>query len=112
MNIFRVSVIILALSLIAGAVVHIRLKNWHYAYLINGLYDQNQRYQREYWQTRLELARYQSPDNLLDRLKELKLPLQGLGLTPPEADNAAQKIPAAGKTVGKPTKRKPNTQGQ
>jgi hypothetical protein len=112
MNVFRVSVIILALALIAGAVVHIRLKNWHYAYLINGLYDQHQRLQRDYWEARLELARYQSPDNLLDRLKELKLPLEGIGLTPEVSDNASKKIPAASKSTGKSGKRKAGSHGQ
>jgi hypothetical protein len=82
MNVFRISVIVLALSLIAGAVVHIRLENWHYGYLINQQYDQYQRLQREFTQTQLEVARYQSPDNLLGRLKEMKLPLEGFGLSP------------------------------
>ncbi len=82
MNVFRISVIVLALSLIAGAVVHIRLKNWHYGYLINQKYDQYQKEQREFTQTQLEVARYQSPDNLLGRLKEIKSPLEGFGLSP------------------------------
>ncbi|MFA5864006.1 MAG: hypothetical protein WC975_04885 [Phycisphaerae bacterium] len=85
MNVFRISVIVLALSLIAGVVVHIRLNNWHYAYLSNQRYDQYQRLQREYSEGRLELARYQSPENLLERLKELKLPLEGFGLPTTEA---------------------------
>ena len=82
MNIFRISIIVLAISLIAGTVVHIQLKNWHLAYEINKMYDQHRRLEREYWQNRLELARYQSPENLIERLNELKLPLQGFGLTP------------------------------
>jgi hypothetical protein len=80
MNVFRVFIIVLAFSLIAGSVVHIRLKNWHYAYLINQLYDKNSRLQREYTQIRLDLARYQNPDNLLDRLKEMNMPLEGVGV--------------------------------
>jgi hypothetical protein len=81
MNVFRILVIILSLTLIAGAVVNIRLNNWHYAYEINRMYDQYRRLQRDYWQTRLKLAVYQSPENLLDKLKEFNLPLEGLGLT-------------------------------
>ncbi|NLE28136.1 MAG: hypothetical protein GX629_00535 [Phycisphaerae bacterium] len=81
MNVFRVFVIVLAFSIIAGAIVHIRLKNWHYAYLINQFYDKNQRLGQEFTQIRLEMARYQNPENLLERLKEMNLPLEGLGMT-------------------------------
>jgi hypothetical protein len=80
MNVFRVLIIILAFSVIAAGVVHIHLKKWHTAYLINQMYDKNQRLQREFTQIRLDLARYQSPETLLDRLRELNLPLEGLGL--------------------------------
>jgi hypothetical protein len=83
MNVFRISVIVLTLVLIAGGVVTIRQKDWHYGYLINQQYDQYQRLQREITQTKLEVARYQSPDNLLGRLREMKLPLEGFGLSPP-----------------------------
>jgi hypothetical protein len=82
MNVFRISVIVLTLVLIAGGVVTIRQKDWHYGYLINQQYDQYQRLQREITQTQLEVARYQSPDNLLGRLREMKLPLEGFGLSP------------------------------
>jgi hypothetical protein len=94
MNIFRVFVIVLAFSIIAGAIVHIRLKNWHYAYLINQLYDKNERLQQEYTQIRLELARYQNPENLLDRLKEMNLPLEGLGMTTQPVKAATVKLPS------------------
>jgi hypothetical protein len=94
MNIFRVFVIVLAFSIIAGAIVHIRLKNWHYAYLINQLYDKNERLQQEYTQIRLELARYQNPENLLDRLKEMNLSLEGLGMTTQPVKAATIQLPA------------------
>ncbi len=108
MNLFRISVMVLALSLIAGAVVHIRLKNWNYAYRINKLYEKHQRLQHEYLQAQLELARYQSPDNLLGRLKELKLPLEGFGLSTEAEENSkkpADKTPVknTAKTPTKPT---------
>ena len=101
MNVFRIFVIVLAFSIIAGAIVHIRLKNWHYAYLINQLYDKNQRLGQEFTQIRLETARYQNPENLLERLKEMNLPLEGLGLTtqPAKAPEKAVKAPPAGSTV-------------
>jgi hypothetical protein len=79
MNVFRVFIIVLAFSLIAGSVVHIRLRNWHYAYLTNQLYDKNRQLQREYTQIRLDLARYQNPENLLEKLKEMDLSLEGFG---------------------------------
>lgn len=111
MNIFRISVIVLVLSLIAGTVVHIRLKNWHYAFLINQKHDQYLHLQREYSQAQLELARYQSPDNLLERLNELKLPLQGFGLTATQPSDNKTAAPKPGKAPTKPAragKKKPS----
>jgi C-terminal processing protease CtpA/Prc len=81
---------VLAFSIIAGSIVHIRLKNWHYAYRINQLYDKNLRLSQEYAQIRLEMARYQNPENLLERLKEMNLSLEGIGMTtqPAKAANS------------------------
>jgi len=104
MNLFRISVLVLALSLTAGAVVHIRLKNWNYAYKINKLYEQHQHLQREYIQAQLELARYQSPDTLLERLRELKLPLEGYGLTDPNTPEKAKPSPSTMPTSKKSAK--------
>lgn len=107
MNVFRISVIVLTLSLIAGGVVNIRLKNWHYGYLINQQYDQYQRQQREFTQTQLEVARYQSPDNLLDRLREMKLPLEGFGLSPTPTPTTKPAKEIKNKEKGKPAAKRP-----
>jgi len=106
MNLFRISVLVFTLALVAGTIVHIRLQNWHCAYRINQLYDKHQRLQREYWQSRLELARYQSPDHLLERLKELKLPLQGFGL--PDQEKTETTKPSKDKPTAKPSAKQPS----
>jgi len=98
MNVFRILVIILAFSVIAAGVVHIRLKKWHTAYLINQMYDKNQRLQREFTQIRLDLARYQSPETLLDRLRELNLPLEGLGLQEDEKQTTTRPVAVTSKS--------------
>jgi hypothetical protein len=96
MSLFRTTVIILALAGIAAAVVHLRWSNAHLAYKIQQANDHQRDLARKYQENRFELARWQSPQHLREKIELWSLPLEGWMNTTQPSQRSSTPRPSGG----------------